>query len=174
MLGVTRELSVNWEAVGAIGEVIGALAVIATLLYLAIQVQQNTKAIKGATLNTITQHKQFELRWSSDISSAWRKSLSEPESLTEDESWQIAEWMSSSFVARENEFFQFKQGLIDGDTWQASKNIIKFALSSPWSLKWWEEFGTKAHTVPFVSVVNDVIESSDVDYAEIVANIEKQ
>jgi len=165
---------VNWEAVGAIGEVLGALAVIATLLYLALQIRQNTKAIRGATLNAITEHKQFELRWSSDIATAWRKSLSEPENLTEDESWQMAEWMTSSFVARQNEYFQFKQGLIDDDTWAASKNIIGLALASNWSRNWWKEFGPIAFTEPFVTMVNEVLDSAGVDYAEIVRKIDKQ
>ena len=33
----------NWEAIGAIGEVVGALAVIATILYLAIQLRMSNK-----------------------------------------------------------------------------------------------------------------------------------
>ena len=44
----------NWDAIGAVGEVIGALAVVATLFYLVIQVRQsrqateaNTRAIRG-------------------------------------------------------------------------------------------------------------------------------
>jgi hypothetical protein len=32
----------NWEALGAIGEIVGAVAVIATLGYLAVQIRQNT------------------------------------------------------------------------------------------------------------------------------------
>lgn len=35
----------NWEAIGASGEVVGAIAVILTLLYLAIQIRQNTRAV---------------------------------------------------------------------------------------------------------------------------------
>ncbi len=164
----------NWEAIGAIGEVVGAIAVIATLLYLAIQIRQNTKAVKGATLNAITERKQFELRWSSDISVAWRKSLNEPEKLSKDEHWQMAEWMSACFVARENEFFQFKHGLIDEDTWAASENIIKLAISSSWARRWWEEFGTNAFTGPFIDVVNKVLDADYIDYAKIVQNIENQ
>ena len=38
----------NWEAVGAIGEVVGGIAVIATLLYLAIQVRQNAESVRNA------------------------------------------------------------------------------------------------------------------------------
>ncbi|MDH3379233.1 MAG: hypothetical protein OEQ39_20095 [Gammaproteobacteria bacterium] len=163
----------NWEAIGAIGEVVGALAVIATLLYLAVQIRQNTKAIKGTTLTAITEHKQFELRWSSDIATAWRKSLTDPKSLTPDESWQMAEWLSSCFVARQNEFFQHKQGLIDDETWEASERIIKLALSGEWARNWWNEFGPKGFTENFVYVVDKVLSDSDVDYAEIIENIDR-
>lgn len=34
----------NWDAVGALAELIGAVAVIATLIYLSIQIRQNTRA----------------------------------------------------------------------------------------------------------------------------------
>ena len=34
----------NWDAIGAIGEVVGAAGVIASLLYLAIQVRASTRA----------------------------------------------------------------------------------------------------------------------------------
>ena len=33
----------NWTAIGAIGELVGGIAVIGTLIYLATQVRQNTK-----------------------------------------------------------------------------------------------------------------------------------
>jgi len=35
---------VNWEAIGAIAEILGAIAVIATLGYLAIQIRENTRS----------------------------------------------------------------------------------------------------------------------------------
>ena len=37
----------NWEAVGAIAEMLGAVGVIATLLYLSFQIKQNSKAIEA-------------------------------------------------------------------------------------------------------------------------------
>ena len=42
----------NWEALGAIGEIAGAIGVIATLVYLATQIRQNTAAMRGATHQT--------------------------------------------------------------------------------------------------------------------------
>ena len=62
----------NWDALGAIGEIVGAVGVIATLAYLAVQVRQNTGAIRGATLNAVTLYQQNELRWSADIGAGLR------------------------------------------------------------------------------------------------------
>ena len=39
----------NWEALGAIGEIVGAVAVVLTLGYLAVQIRQNTRATRAAT-----------------------------------------------------------------------------------------------------------------------------
>ena len=39
----------NWEAIGAIGEVLGAFAVVMTLLYLAVQVKYAKNATTDAT-----------------------------------------------------------------------------------------------------------------------------
>lgn len=43
----------NWSAVGAMAEAVGALAVIITLVYLTLQLRQNTKAIEHSTLRGV-------------------------------------------------------------------------------------------------------------------------
>ena len=35
----------NWHAIGAIGEIVGATAVVVTLIYLSIQMRQNTASV---------------------------------------------------------------------------------------------------------------------------------
>ena len=39
----------NWDAIGAVGELLGAAAVLFTLIYLAVQIKQNTSAVATAT-----------------------------------------------------------------------------------------------------------------------------
>lgn len=41
----------NWDAIGAIGEIIGATAVFLTLAYLALQIRQSTKAIQASAVD---------------------------------------------------------------------------------------------------------------------------
>ena len=61
---------------GALGEFVGSLAVIVTLIYLAAQIRHNTSGLRSATLSAISERQQFELRWSSDIRGAFTKSVS--------------------------------------------------------------------------------------------------
>ena len=42
----------NWEAIGAIGEILGAAGVIVSVTYLAIQIRQNTRGIEVAARQT--------------------------------------------------------------------------------------------------------------------------
>jgi len=39
----------NWEAIAAVGQLVGAIAVLVTLIYLAIQMKQNTAAVATST-----------------------------------------------------------------------------------------------------------------------------
>jgi hypothetical protein len=39
----------NWQALGAIGEFVGGLLVVFSLLYLALQLRQNTRALRADT-----------------------------------------------------------------------------------------------------------------------------
>jgi len=43
----------NWEAIGAVGEILGALAVLITLIYLANQIRQHTIATRAATHSAV-------------------------------------------------------------------------------------------------------------------------
>ena len=45
----------NWEAIGAIGEILGAAGVIITLIYLSGQIRQNNRQIKGEAIGTLAQ-----------------------------------------------------------------------------------------------------------------------
>ncbi len=43
----------NWEAISAIGELLGALGVLASLIYLAVQIRDNTRSIQAASLQSV-------------------------------------------------------------------------------------------------------------------------
>ena len=42
----------NWAAIGAVGEILGAIAVVATLIYLTVQLKQNSLQIRLSSSQT--------------------------------------------------------------------------------------------------------------------------
>ena len=45
----------NWDAIGAIAELLGAVGVIATLAYLAQQIRQNTSTVRSSAAASLAQ-----------------------------------------------------------------------------------------------------------------------
>ena len=46
----------DWTAIGAVGELVGAVAVVVSLIYLSRQVRQNTRALRTANAATVKQN----------------------------------------------------------------------------------------------------------------------
>jgi hypothetical protein len=70
---------VNWDAIGAVGEVLGALAVIGTLLYLALQVRMSNRYERANHLDIhMDRIRSFrmEIAASADLSRIWSSGLS--------------------------------------------------------------------------------------------------
>ncbi len=84
----------NWEAIGAIGEIVGAVAVVITLLYLASQTRQNTKATHAqATASVASEMEQCLLTIANDgyLAEAYHKAMKR-EDLSELESIRLGFW----------------------------------------------------------------------------------
>jgi hypothetical protein len=78
----------NWEAISAIGEAFGGLAILITLVYLAQQLRQNTRSQSIATYESAMSGFNDILAFmASDLESIsiWRRGCTEPRSLNEDE-----------------------------------------------------------------------------------------
>ena len=78
----------NWEAIGAIGEIFGGLAVLITLVYLARQIKQSTRSQSIATYEAaLSGYNNVQTFCAGDVESAsiWRRGATEPTALNEDE-----------------------------------------------------------------------------------------
>lgn len=157
----------NWEAIGAVGETLGAIAVVVSLLYLAAQIRQNSRIVKGTSVQAITQTIQSELRWSSDHSDIFVTVIENPDSLTPAEAFKIGEWATAAMWARQNEFIQHKQKLIDDEVWHGCYGILKSTFAIPWMRVWWGSFDKSVFTKDFLQLVEKVIaESAEYNYEE--------
>jgi len=117
----------NWDAVGAMGEIAGALAVIATIFYLARQVKEQTKAQRAATHWQMIQSRKNDLRLvleNPSIDQTLRKAA-DSEDLTEDEFATV--FIHTEMLVRgfEGELHQHSLGFLDDDEIAARKVTLK-------------------------------------------------
>ena len=78
----------NWDALGAIGEVIGPLAVFLTLGYLAVQIRQNTKAVRASALDSsvnAVNAVRVAMIENVEVTALYRKGLENPDELDDNE-----------------------------------------------------------------------------------------
>jgi len=117
----------NWDAVGAVGEIVGALAVFLTLAYLAIQIRQNTRAVQssaiGSSINRISAMRQ-SLSENTELATLYLKGGKDPEYLNELETLQYRLLAHNMFLSQSNIFYQMKYTDLPTSTWESQKTIV--------------------------------------------------
>jgi len=159
----------NWEAVGAIGEILGAAAVIATLTYLAMQVQQtkeqlreNTNALLGAgevsgNENTVKQLTAlFTDESLTDIVSRGAKNIGDLNSV---EHSRFSNYCQSGMQLLQVTFLQWRRGLLDDEYWSFCLRYTgKSMLRYPGVQQWWKK-NSDIYTSDFRNLIDLLFET---------------
>jgi len=123
----------NWDAVGAIGEIAGAIAVVVTLIYFSIQIRQYATGLRSATFhNTMQEFNQINIeQLDPALASLFDRGLSDPASLSTTERYQFG-WIMRVYVnIWENMYQQYLQGACPESYWLPYANQAKAAFEMP-------------------------------------------
>ncbi len=142
---------------GALGEFVAAIAVLVTLVYLTLQVRQGNGFARAQTRQRMVEQAERELyRLVEDP--AIFKCFLKKEPLTEDEKIKLVFWLIASLRQREYEWFQYRDGNIDRETWETYRNVMLTHLTTPRTREWWGSFLSTNFDPEFVAEVNLFIE----------------
>ena len=129
------------QELGSIGELIAAIATVLTLVYLAIQVRQNTRALKASTFQEISselgQNVQLLLN-TPDMAMIYTKGLSEPDTLTANERLKIQALYLAMFRRLESVFVQTELGSIDREFVAGAELSLLTLIGTQFGREWWE------------------------------------
>ena len=117
----------DWDAIGAVGEWVGALAVLITLVYLTIQIKQSAKTQKAQTHQQMTHDRAQNVReflHNRELRDAVAKSTAGHE--VDDNERNILYWFTTLQVrAFENDLYQHSQGMIDDHELAVQRSILE-------------------------------------------------
>ncbi len=104
----------NWDAVGAIGEVVGAFAVVCSLIYLGYQLRQNTRTAEVTAyqemVRRIAELRQVMLG-SPELAQALNKAMREEE-MSNDEKRRYEVYLHCMLMNADAAFFQHQKGIL--------------------------------------------------------------
>jgi hypothetical protein len=158
----------NWEAIGAMGEIIGALVVFLTLVYLALQIRQNTHATRAASHHAITDAlNQLNLTLAADekIAGIWIGGMNDRSSLTDVQRERYDALLRAYMHACDTMYYQAQVGAGDNGLWKAEERYLALILTSAGGKDWFEE-NSSSISPGFLSALLNIIQQYELSVTD--------
>jgi len=150
----------NWEVIGAVTEIIGVLAVVLTLVYLAVQVRQNNELLRSESRQALVSNDVVSLTSNLGHADVINKYVSGGELSSEDQ-LRLSFMFAIDLRNREFEYFQYTNGLLDEESWLTYRNVILINHSTELGRKWWGEIGREFVDPEFARQVDELLVNAE-------------
>tara|TARA_R110002072_G_scaffold1780_10_gene14857 strand:- start:84732 stop:85232 length:501 start_codon:yes stop_codon:yes gene_type:complete len=147
------------QDIGAIGELVGGIAVIVSLIYLATQVRHGLQGYKSNITQEVTTHfsrLQLDIAKDTDLLRAWLRA-ERGEDLESLDQRRVLQVVSSFMIGFENLYFQYQAGMVDRDAYEARRPVVANILTYTGARDWWDNYGCIQHPPKFVQEVELVL-----------------
>ena len=138
----------NWEAIGAIGEIVGAFAVVATLIYLASQTklnrqatELNTQALRSSARTEASRYwseETIRLALSPDMATILDQGMIDASKLSDEHRQRLIAWYTQHLIAKDALFHQYKDGTLPDDAWDAHRLVLVGVLKYDSFIRTWD------------------------------------
>ena len=132
----------NLNDLANIGQVIGAIAVVISLFYVASQIRQNTNAVRSATAQTVHEHfaKWYHLVAADDeLSQIVATGLRDYGSLSEKERVRFIAAFMAFLSYSQNAFLKWREGLLASPLWMGWEQVIMNLVGAPGGKAFWKD-----------------------------------
>jgi hypothetical protein len=129
------------DQLGNIGEIIGAVGVVISLVYLGIQIRKNTEAERTSTYQAIVSDfgaMNNTMASTPELSHLFVQAMENYHQLSSDEKARISQLFFQCFRYFENMFYQHRQGYLDEEVWTGWRRLMLTYYARPGFQTWWE------------------------------------
>jgi hypothetical protein len=133
---------VTIQDLGSIGELVAAIATVATLIYLALQIRHNTQATRSSSFHAISDsmnHVNLSVAQTPELARIWVAGSADRSSLSDEERHQYDLILLSYFHVFETVHYQARVGAGEKDLVVAEERSLTALLATPGVRSWWDE-----------------------------------
>ena len=148
----------NWAAIGALGEMLGALAVVISVLYLALQVRSQIKEAQLASIHEVSEGFRDGIAatfMDRHLSQVFISGKDDPTQLSDAERIQFISIVQRNYRVWEDAFYQHRDGRLPQPLWRSMEKQYSALLNWP-GVQWVWEIRRDFYTPDFRAYVDEV------------------
>ena len=154
---------------GAIGELIGGIAIIGSLIYVGIQVSDSAGAVRSASANDANvamQNWYMQIGSDQQTSELFYEALMSEQALSNQEEFQFLMMFHAVFLALQNSYLLAKEGTINVELREALSSVILGIKDTPGMIRYWRQ--RKGYLHPeFADYVDQLLKQEKSDTLDI-------
>ncbi len=133
--------AINWEAISAVSEAFGVIAIVISLVFVGFQIRQNSNSVRMSAEMDVS--KQFA-GWASlvvnnpNVGRIWDAAADDPGSLSDEDIRQFLWFVMELLLLYEAQFHMYLKGHISEESWDAKANMFLGLIRNPIVGKWWD------------------------------------
>jgi len=131
---------VNWEIIATIVEAVGAVAVVVTLFYLALQIRQSTIQARRSELDASMDHSalaRMAIAENQELAEIWLAGLTGDGTLSESRQLRFDALVSQRFWALFHVYDRVNSGVMERSFWQGASQQLEDLIARPGAAGWW-------------------------------------
>ncbi|MFT4873295.1 hypothetical protein [Congregibacter sp.] len=149
----------TFEQLGNLGEFIAAIATVATLVYLTLQIRQNTSALQTTSHQAAT-HDAYDftarIAGDADVARVFNTGSRDWDSLSAEDRLRFSMLLFGVFFNFQNMYALYKSHGIDEEYWNSQFAVMMWFMSFPGVIRWWQAGKVRLRS-SFVVFVDQVI-----------------
>jgi len=133
----------NWDAIGAIGELVGATAVFVSIIYLALQIRQNSTEVRSSgSHNAAYSAIQIleSIGTNRETREIFQKSLDSYAELGRDEQAVAKAYFTQIIAYYEACYYQYLDGVVHKEIWEGRREMMLDYFASPGFSSWYDDW----------------------------------
>ena len=151
----TEQLN-QWLTLGA------NFGVLAGIVFLAIEMRQNTEALYAGTRQAVFSGVQEELYTSMQYPDIFRLMAFPDAEASFEQDLQIDSWLAAALRAREFSWSQYRAGILDEASWATEREVISILVGSERNRRWWKSVGQLQFTGDFQQLVSGIVDDEPI------------
>lgn len=148
----------NWSALDAIAQLVGAVAVVVSLLYVAAQVKASTRQARhdaGRDLAARVSDVSLTVAADPELGRLLVQGGADPEALSPGDQARFRGLMNSLFRGLEQQYLLYREGSLDGESWAAVERMIRDWMALPGVQTYFRDRG-QWYTTGFLEYVSQM------------------